>query len=51
MLELADKTDFWNFNNEEFECASGNIGRRISLIKQFEYSIFDVVIHKKMQIL
>ena len=34
MLELVDKTDFWNFSNEEFECPMGNCRSRISLIKQ-----------------
>lgn len=34
MLELADKTDFWNFSDEEFECPMGNYRSRISLIKQ-----------------
>lgn len=36
MLELADKTDFWNFSDEEFECPMGNCRSRISLIKQFD---------------
>lgn len=34
MLELVDKSDFWNFSNEEFECSIGNNRCRISLIKQ-----------------
>lgn len=34
MLELVDKTDFWNFSDEEFECPIGNYRSRISLIKQ-----------------
>lgn len=34
MLELADKTDFWNFSDEEFECPIGNYRSKISLIKQ-----------------
>lgn len=34
MLELVDKTVFWNFSDEEFECPIGNYRSRISLIKQ-----------------
>ena len=33
MLELEDKTDFWNFSDEEFEYPMGNYRSRISLIK------------------
>lgn len=39
MLELVDKTDFWNFSDEEFECPIGNYKSRISLIKH----LFSVV--------